>query len=160
MIHVYQNPLLLDYLRVVLKMPDDERAQLEAFTGQPFTVDGCAVGNFTAPGPKWVIKVDDEPLVVGGFSQERPGVWRDFMLTTPEAWQHWFPVTRICRRIMDAMFQSGQAHRLECVAPTARITARPEIEKWYKILGYNSRVLLHGYCASGADAFMYSRVKH
>lgn len=156
MIQVYNNPLLLDFIKVCIKMPQDEREQLEAFTGEPYDIDGAAVGNFTAPGPKWVIKVDDEPIIVGGFVPQRPGVWRDFLLTTPEAWdKHWFPVTRICRRIMDAMLISGQAHRLECVTPASRAKAF----KWYRVLGYNNEGLHPGYCANGADAVSFGRVK-
>ncbi len=160
-IEVFSDPNLLDYIIVCAKMPADERAQLEAFTGQPYDVDGAAIGNFTAPGPKWVIKADGNPIAIGGFVQQRPGVWRDFMLTTPEAWEHhWFTVTRVARRIMDAMFKSGQAHRLECMAPANRVSSREKLAKWYKVLGYNYEGLHHGYCADGSDAVSYSRVKH
>lgn len=160
MIKVYQ-PLLLDFIRIAIQMPPDERAQIEAFTGQVFDVDGAAIGNFCAPGPKWVIKDGDEPLVVGGFAPERPGVWRDYLLTTPDAFKaHAFALTRICRRHMDLMFKSGQAHRLECVVPAARLSARPELEKWYKVLGYSRESTMAGYCANGADAVMFSRVQH
>jgi hypothetical protein len=158
MITIEQNPLLLDYVKVAILMPEDERKQLENFTGVPFDIDGCAVGGYSAPGHKWVIRNDKrEPLCVGGFVRERPGVWRDFMMTTPQAWaQHGFQVTRICRRIMDAMLISGEAHRLECIAPLSR----QHVFKWYKILGYNKEATLHGYCADGSDAVIFSRVKH
>jgi hypothetical protein len=160
MIHVYNDPLLLDFLKVCYLMPEGERAQLEAFTGQKYTVDGAAVGNFTVNGPKWVIKDAEVPLVVGGFSMERPGVWRDFLLSTPDAWspKYWFSITRICRKIMDGMLKSGTAHRLECVVPAARLSAK--LEGWYKLLGYNREGLLNGYCANGADAVIFSRVRH
>ena len=45
MIKVYNNPLVWDFLRVCAAMPEDERAQLEAATGQPYDVDGAAIGN-------------------------------------------------------------------------------------------------------------------
>jgi hypothetical protein len=158
-IHVYTNPLLLDFVKVCLSMPQDERDQLEAFTGEKYDIDGAAVGNFTVPGPKWVIKWDDEPICIGGFVPQRPGVYRDFMLTTPGAWEkHWFAVTRIARRAMDGMLQNG-AHRLECVAPAKRLADRSCIEKWYAAIGYNKEATLHGYCASGADAVLFSRVR-
>lgn len=158
MIHVYNNPFLLDFLKVCHKMPEDERRQLEAFTGQQYTIDGAAVGNFTVPGPKWVIKDGEDPIVIGGFVQERPGVWRDFLLSTPEAWEkHWFAVTRVCRKAMDSMFKAKIAHRLECICPVAR---EEKVQKWYKVLGYHREGTLYGYCANGADAAIYSRVKH
>ncbi len=157
MIQIYTNPWLLDFLKVCNQLPQDEREQLEAFTGEPFTVDGAAIGNFTVPGPKWVIKDGDEPICIGGFVPQRPGVWRDFMLTTPIAWEkHWFPITRCARRAMDAMFASKQAHRLECIAHHSREKAF----KWYSVLGYHREATLHGFCANGADAISFARVRH
>ena len=156
MIRVYTDPLLLDFLKLAVAMPEDERRQLEAFTGQSYDIDGAAVGNFTVPGPKWVIKVGDEPIVVGGFAEQRPGVWRDYMLTSPRAWtEHWFAVTRICRRIMDAMLISEQAHRLECISHASRAQAFG----WYRVLGYEQEGILRKYCANGDDAVMFSRVR-
>jgi hypothetical protein len=160
MIQVYTNPLLLDFIQVCINMPQDEREQLEAFTGEKYDVDCAAIGNFTVPGPKWVIKDGDTVLCIGGFVPQRPGVYRDFMLTTPAAWdQHWFGITRVARRAMDAMLKTT-AHRLECVAPANRLAYRPEIEKWYSVLQYKKEATLYGYCANGADAILFSRVKH
>jgi hypothetical protein len=162
MIQVFTDPLLLDFVKVCILMPQDEREQLEAFVGQPYDIDAAAVGNYMVQGPKWVIKDGDRPLVVGGFKQQRPGVWRDYMLTTPEAWekQYWFAVTRTCRRAMDSMFASGQAHRLECIAPAARLEQRPILKSWYKVMGYHEEGVRYGYCASGADAIAFARVQH
>lgn len=158
MIEVVENPLLAEFIRVAIELPQDERDQLEAFTGEPFDVDRCAIGNFMVPGPKWVIRADGKPLVVGGFAFERPGVFRDFLLTTPAAWeQHWFPVTRICRRLMDGMLKGKHAHRIECIAPVARLA---KVSRWYEVLGYHQEGVLHGYCANGADAAIFAKVRH
>lgn len=161
MIQVFDNPYLLDFIKVCAQMPEDERRQIEAVHGQDYSIDGAAVGNFTVPGPKWVIKWNEQPIVIGGFVPQRPGVYQDFLLTTASAWkEHWFPVTRICRRIMDAMFISGEAHRIECVVPAARVLSRPELRKWYSILGYHEEGPRYGYCADGSDAIGFSRVRH
>lgn len=163
MIQVFTDPLLLDFVKVCILMPQDEREQVEAFVGKKYDIDSVAVGNFMVQGPKWVIKDgNDNPLCIGGFNQQRPGVWRDYMLTTPQAWEekYWFTVTRTCRRVMDAMFLSKQAHRLECIAPRMRLENRPQLEKWYKFLGYHNEGIRHGYCANGADAIAFSRVQH
>lgn len=172
MIQVFNNPFLADFIQVAAQLPEDERKQLEAFTGHPYTVDGAAIGNFTVAGPKWVVKEAKTkkafdagratPIMVGGFAPVRPGVWHDFLLSTPAAWdeKHYFAMTRIVRRIMDAMLRSGQAHRLQTVVPAARIESRPELLKWYKIIGYNNEGLCYGYCANGADAIAFARVKH
>jgi hypothetical protein len=158
---IYNNPYLLDFLSAAARMPEDERDQLKRFTGHDYDVDGIAIGNYTVEGPKWVAKTDEGlVLAVGGFVPQRPGVWRDFMLTTPEAWlpEHALKLTRACRRIMDAMFISGQAHRLECVAPLSRVESRKELESWYKVLKYKREATLQGYCADGYPAVLFSRV--
>lgn len=171
MIIVFNDPLLLDFLKVCDQMPDDERAQVEAVSGEKYDVDKAAIGNFTAPGPKWVVKEGTEedfhnglaqPLMVGGFVPQRPGVWRDFLISTPKAWdkEHFFQMTRTCRRAMDAMLYSGQAHRLECIVPAARLESRPELRRWYTLLGYNEEGPRYGYYANGGDAIGFSRVRH
>ncbi len=160
MITVHRDVLLMDFVSLALRMPVDEISQLELFTGQRFDVDGVAVGNFVVDGPKWVIRNDNLALVAGGFVPQRPGVWRDFLLTSPEAWlpHNSFRVTRICKRLMDAMFTSGQAHRIECIVPERRVASRPELLRWYKVLGYKQEAILQGYCADGYPAISFSRV--
>lgn len=172
MIKILTNPFLADMVIIAAQLPQDQREQLEAFTGEPYDIDGAAVGNFMVAGPKWVAKVAEteeqfaaglaRPVAVGGFAHQRPGVWRDFLLATPEAFEkaNWFHMTRECRRIMDAMLRSGQAHRLECIVPAARLQSRPELRKWYKLLGYNEEGPRYGYLANGQDAVGFSRVKH
>lgn len=162
MIQVFNDPMLLDYVKACIAMPQDEREQVEAFIGRPYDIDSVAVGNWQVQGPKFVIKDGDVVLAVGGFAQQRPGVWRDYMLTTPQAWekQYWFQVTRTCRRALDFMFSSRQAHRLECITPVARLEARPEIERWYGLLGYYREGMRYGYCANGANAVAFARVSH
>jgi hypothetical protein len=158
MIQVYNDPTLLDFIKVCWQMPQDERDQLEAFTGEPYNIDGAALGNFMAPGPKWVLKVGDDPICIGGYAPQRPGVYRDWMINTPEAFseKNWFGVTRIARRTMDWILHNG-AHRVECVCLASR---EAKNSRWYKLLGYNREATLYGYCASGADAVMFSRVRH
>jgi hypothetical protein len=172
MIKVYMDPLLIDFLRIAQNLAPDQREHIESMTGNAFDIDGVAVGNFISQGPKWVIKhaaTEEDfaagistPIVVGGFNPVRKGVWRDFLLSTPQAFtkEFAFTATRVCRRAMNSMLNSGEAHRLECVVPSARVQSRPELEDWYKLLGYSFEGRMYGYCASGADADLYARVKH
>jgi hypothetical protein len=159
MMQIYNNPLLLDFLRVCVNLPQDERDQLKALTGYEYDVDGAAIGNYSVPGPKWVAKVNDEAVCIGGFVPQRPGVWRDFMLSTPTVWEHGFQITRICRKAINHMLANG-AHRLECVVPALRLAYRPEIEKWYTAIGYKREASLWRFCADGSDAVMFSRVRN
>jgi hypothetical protein len=160
-VQCFSDPTLLDFAMVANDMPDDERRQVEAFSGLAYDAQRIAADNFLIPGPKWVMKAGDLPLCAGGYIQVRNGVWRDYMLTTAAAWapEHWLSVTRFARKIMNSMFTAGVAHRLECIT-TAERYARPELAKWYKILGLHYEGTHHGYCASGADAVTLARVKH
>lgn len=158
MIQVYNDPTMLDFIKVCWGMPQDEREQLEAITGEKYDIDRAAIGNFMVVGPKWVLKVDDEPICVGGYALQRRGVYRDFMINTPAAFDpaNWFGVTRIARRSMDWILHNG-AHRVECLCLASR---EERNSRWYSVLGYNREATLYGYCASGADAVLFSRVRH
>jgi hypothetical protein len=93
--------------------------------------------------------------VVAGFDQIRPGVWQDWLLSTPAAWdKYWRSVTKISRRVMDEMLQQG-AHRLQCVSLASRIHAH----RWYRPLGLEREGLLRAYGVNGEDAVMYSRLR-
>lgn len=156
MIEVFSNPSMMDFLHVCWNLPEDEKQQMEAMSGLAFDVDGAAVGNYMSPGPKWVIKVDKEPICIGGYIPQRPGVWRDFMLNTKDAFaKHPLACTRTARKVMEAMFTSEQAHRLECVS----LASRSRAHKWYRTLGLNREGVLKGYAANGADCIIFARVK-
>lgn len=164
MIKIFHSPTLLDFIHVCIRMPQDERDQLEAFTGHPYDIDGAALGSFMAPGLKWVFKEapDGVPLGVAGFVQRRPGVWRDFMMTTPELWDQYPTVTRIVNRAIKSMFMPNEhghrfAHRIECICLASR---EAKNSRWYHAIGYNREATLYGYAANGADAVVFSKVRH
>lgn len=158
-LEVVATPTLLDFIRVVLNMAPDQREHFSAMTGHPYDVDGIAVGNFMVQGPKWCFRSNSVPIAVGGFAPQRPGVYRDFFISTPEAFSaHGFAVTRLCRRIMDSLLEGG-AHRLECIVPASRVQGYTKLEKWYAALGYKEEARHERYCADGTDAICYSRVR-
>lgn len=160
-VEVFHTPVLLEYIQVVRAAAEDQQEHFTAMTGQEWDVDSVALGAFQTVGPKWSIRIDGTAVAVGGFAQQRPGVYRDWFISTPSAFSadHFFCITRICRKLMDHTLANG-AHRLECVVPWLRVEGSPKLAKWYKVLGYNKEALLYGYCANGADAVCYSRVKH
>jgi hypothetical protein len=162
MIEIRQDPYLMDFLFVAARLPQDERDQIEAFSGLPFEIDGAAIGAFMAPGPKWVAMKDGQPVSVGGFVQERRGVWRDFMMNVKGAFDdpaYASFITRHCRKILDAMFRSGQATRCECIVPLQRITDRPELVRWYKVMKYRQDAVIPAYLANGYPAVIFGRVR-
>jgi hypothetical protein len=154
-LRVYSNPTLADFYMVCHKLPEDEIEQAEAFTGRAFDPEAAAAAYYLRDCPKWVIAADDGPIVIGGFEMLRPGVWQDWLFSTPAAWdQHWRSVTKMCKRAMDAMLRTD-AHRLQCVSLASRIHAH----RWYRPLGLQLEGTLHGYGVNGEDALMFARLR-
>lgn len=152
---VYKGPKLIDFLQVLGKLPDDEVDQFEAFTGEKFDVERVASVYSLREGPAWVLTVEGQPIVIAGFDMLRPGVWQDWLFSTPVAWEkHWRLVTKMSRKVMDAMLQSG-AHRLQCVSLASRIHAH----RWYRPLGLRLEGTLHGYGVNGEDALIFARLR-
>jgi hypothetical protein len=153
---LYKSPSLADFMFVCHKLRPDEREQMEAFTGQPYNPDALASAKFASAGPRWVLCAGETPLCIAGFDMIRPGVWQDWMLSTPEAWADgaWRETTRATRKVMDAMIGS-EAHRLQCVS----LASRTEAHRWYKVLKLKFEGKLEGYGANGEDALMFARVR-
>lgn len=151
------KPMLMDYAIVCHQLPEDQRRQWVALgSGQPFDSEEMALQLASRSDPAWTgIGLDGKPIFVGGFSYIRPGVWQDWLITTPEAWtDHWRAVSKVCRRMVDAMLED--AHRIQCVA----LADRTRAHEWYRVLKYEFEGVLHGYGAEGQDAVMYARVKN
>jgi hypothetical protein len=152
-VKIYRNPQLVEFIMVAHRMPDDEREQFEAFSGEKYDPDRAAAAFYLRGGPSWVIIADGEPIVVAGFDMIRDGVWQDWMFSTPVAWErYWRPVTRLSRRVMDFMLQEA-AHRLQCVSLASRVNAH----RWYRPLGLKLEGTLEGYGVNGENALMFSR---
>lgn len=154
-VETFTGARLFDLLRVCHRLPGDEKEQWEIFSGEKFDAEKVSAIYSLMDCPKWVIVAENEPIVVGGFTQIRPGVWQDWMFSTPEAWTlHWRPVTRIARRVMDGMLRT-EAHRLQCVS----LASRHQAHKWYRPLGYEAEGTLLGYGVHGEHAIMFSRLR-
>jgi len=152
---LYRGPKLLDYLHVCMNLNADEREQIEAFQGKPYDAEETALAH-VGRLPAWMLCADEKPIAIAGFDLIRPGVWQDWMLSTPEAWdaKHWRTTTKNVKRVMDAMLKS-EAHRLQCVSLASRIHAH----KWYAVLGLAPEATLRAYGANGEDAIIFSRLR-
>lgn len=143
-----------DMLIVSAYLPEDERAQISAFTGAPYEIDANAVRAWRLPGPKWAVATDAEPnraLVVGGFIPQRPGVYQTWFLATPEAWQPGIgkELTEIVAAAIKTQLSS--AHRIE----TLCLASRERTRRWYERIGLHFETLLHGFGANGEDAALH-----
>lgn len=156
MLKLYTAPKLIDFLQVCRNIPADEREQYEAFIGRKYDFEEVAAAFSLQPGPSFMLCVDETPIVVAGFQMIRPGVYQDWMFSTPIAWtQYWKGVTQYSRRVMNMMLK-GDAHRLQCVSLSSRIRAH----RWYKSLGLEQEGgVLRQYGVDGQDALMFSRLR-
>lgn len=156
MLTLYTKPNLIDLLNVCHRIPDDEKEQYEAFCGEKYDPNTFAARLSLAAGPSWVLCDGDSPIAVAGFSMERPGVWQDWMVSTPEAWSpaNWRGTTRYVRNVMGGMLKS-EAHRLQCISLRSRIRAH----EWYRLLGLRQEGILEAYGVDGQDALMFSRLR-
>lgn len=154
---LYSSPTLADFFEVCSALPEDQREQYEAFTGEKYDPATVAAAYFLRPGMRWVLCVDGKAVVVAGFDKIREGVYQDWMFTTQQTWDVpaiWRTATRYVKRVMDAMFEQG-AHRLQCVSLASRIHAH----RWFKLIGLKAEGKLEAYGADGEDAFMFARVR-
>lgn len=152
---LFDKPSLAEFLMVVAKMPDDEKAQFEALGDEPFDVERIAAKYFLRDCPKWVIYGGEEPIAIAGFDHLGNGVYQDWMFSTPTAWEkHGRALTRLSKRVMDHML-AGPARRLQCVSLASRIHAH----RWYGALGLTQEGTLHGIGREGEDAFVFSRLR-
>jgi hypothetical protein len=153
------EPKLTDYLRVCLALPEDERQQYAAMAGAPFDAEIVAAALMLASGPKWTIYDGRKyAIAVGGYLEERPGVWRSWMAATDECWtpENAEGVTAICVGAMQSMFYDHGAHRLETVCLATRKRAR----SWYtRHLGLKYEGLLRQAGVGGEDVAIYATTR-
>lgn len=154
MITLAPDPSVLDFLMVCQELREDEQRQIEASTGEPYDFKKVVAMMCNTPQPRWVVLEDGKPIALIGYTQRRPGVWRDWMMSTDAVWKKPIAITRICRQIMETMEANG-AHRLECVSMATRVMAH----KWYRSVGLKFEGILRSWGAHGEDAMMFARVK-
>jgi len=151
-------PNMMDYLKVCSQPLPDEVEQYREMTGNEWYVDDVANDLFSRDGLKWVIlDNDNEPLAVFGGDLLLPGVWQTWMISTATAWdQHGRAVTRHSRKVLDLMFDEGNARRIQTIAMVSRTQAC----KWYENgLRMTQESVAKGFGVTGQDFACYVRFK-
>lgn len=157
-----RDPRLLDCISVAMNAAPDERAQIEALSGESYDVDSVALNAFNLPGPKWVA-VDTEtqkPLVVAGFTPLRPGVYAAWFLADRSLWAtHGRNMTRATRKVLSQMLSYGdygyKCHRIE----RSVLSSREGAKRWYGSIGLQHESTLRQYGAGGEDFDLYVLTK-
>lgn len=145
---------LADLFQLCAAMRPDERAQWEALVG-PFDVEEAVCRLFQLPGVKNSLFAGDRLLIAGGYYEVSPGVWRSWMVGTPDAWRdHWRSITEATRFVMDCLLEEPTIRRLE----THAMASRTLTGRWYeKGLGMEKEGILRRYALNGDDVAVYSR---
>lgn len=148
---VHLRPLNIDNLLVVCReLPEDERVLWLAMTGSEYNPENVALSLFRTPG--WIIHNGDRPLAAAGYSAQRPGVWRTWMVATDLAWNPYGgEVTRVVRDNIAKVLADGIAHRVETVTLADRNRARD----WYPKIGLQFEATHRKYGIHGEDAVIY-----
>lgn len=157
-VDIHTEVLIEELAYLARRMRPDEIEQDLAFSGEAaFDPESAARRMINADGPKYVIVSGGLPVVAGGFVLVRPGVWQGWQAGTMEGWgAHWRAITKATRRLNDRMLADPAVHRLQLCA----LAGREKAFEWYeRSLRYRREATLSRYCANGADAVMFSRVK-
>ena len=142
---------LVDALQVCIDLPDDELAQIEAFTSQRPSPDSLAVQCYSRPGPSWSIRADHGAVCVCGLLPIRPGVYQTWCLVTQRGWrEHGREITAILHNIVKGALAT-EARRIECTVLETREKAR----KWYARVGLVIESTMPGFGANGEAACLY-----
>ena len=153
------TPIVQDFAYVAANMRPDEIAQYLALTGLSEYVPDVAARAFIAtPGPQFVMVARDGlPVLAGGFAPVRQGVFEGWLVGTVDGWAtYWRAMTKVCRGLMDDLFTSGGAHRIETFA----LASRTQAHEWYeRSLMMQREGTMKGYFSDGQDAIVFARVK-
>lgn len=149
---------LCDLIELCAQMRQDERDQYVALTGATgFDFERAANAMYNTPGHRFLlVSGSDERLAVGGFEDVRPGVWRSWLVGTPNAWEkHWRSITEASRYVAECLFEDG-AHRIE----DYMLAERKDAGLWCKNgLGMQLDGIMPNYAADGRDVAVYSRTR-
>lgn len=144
-----------DAYYVCHNLRDAERRQAEALEWlDGYDPELLAEHLLSRPEPAWAARHEGRPVVIGGFSYQRPGVIRTWMLGTDDWPRVVRSVTRHTRRVMRALLEHD-VHRIETVCASAFT----EAHRWYRLLGLEHEATMVGYGRDGSDFHLYRRLR-
>lgn len=153
---VLVKPSLHDLRFLCERARPDEAAQYEALAGLPWLPEAVAADYFSRRGPQFaLLDWNGAPLVAAGFEFVTPGVWRAWMVGTPQAWDaHWRAITLNTNRIMRLLLRTER--RLELLV----LASRTQACEWYErgLRMQREGTHLH-YGVNGETALTYARVR-
>lgn len=156
-LQVTSRPLVEDWSHLARNMRPDEEAQFLAITGfDCYDAQQAARAMIATQGPTWaMIGADGRPMFGGGFEPERPGVANAWFVGSLAAWDaYWRSITKVCRRLMAATFESGEVGRIQVYA----LESREKAHLWYERgLGMKREGRHPHFYANGETAVSFAR---
>lgn len=153
-------PLVEDIAYLSRRMRADEIEQWLALTGfAEYDPNEAARSILATMGEVAFCLIDreDKPIVAGGYTRVRPGVWQSWMVGTDASWEkHWRSITKVSRQTMDTLLASPECHRVQTMALESRTAAH----RWYvEGLGMVDEGIKRAVFANGADGREFSKVR-
>lgn len=153
---IFTEPSMADLLILCHNSRDDEIEQYEALVG-PWNPDVAANEFWMNRGPKFMLALEEGPLVAGGWMPVIDGVYQSWMVGHRKAWDtHWRSITKYTRKVMMGMFQQGVARRLQ----TSALEEREKARWWYeKGLKMKYEGTMYGFGFQGQNMVNYALLR-
>ena len=153
---ILRAPTLEEALLICRSARPDEQEQFHALTGRAWDAEVVAAEVVAKDGLKWVALDNGHPFVMGGYDHVVNAVYQSWMVGTMVDWRtHWRSITKVSRKVMQAVLDSGATRLQTCV-----LASREKTCEWYvRALKMNFEGHMRGFGANGETMAMYARVK-
>lgn len=153
---IVRAPTIEEALAICRNARPDEQEQYYALTGKTWNPERVVHEICHKQGPKWVALDGDKPFIMGGYDHVVNDVWQSWMVGTMADWRtHWRSITKVSRKVMDALLATGARRLQTCV-----LASREQTCEWYvRALKMTFEGNMRGFGANGETMAMYARVK-
>lgn len=153
---ILRAPTWEEALLICRNARPDEQEQYHALTGRSWDAEAVAAEIMGKDGLKWLVLDNKHPFVMGGYDHVVNNVYQSWMVGTMVDWQtHWRSITKVSRKVMQAVLDSGATRLQTCV-----LASRTKTCEWYvRALKMELEGYMRGFGANGETMAMYARVK-
>jgi len=133
-----------------------DRLELEATAWDDRQITDAMVLRILDHSSMAMVAIGERPITACGLVPLCPGVAVAFAFSTPEYRSAIIPVTRFIRGFGTLTAVKRGLHRIEFRA----LAARPDVERWVKLLGAKPEATLSCFGKNGEDFILYRWLAH
>ena len=147
---------LADCTYVCANMREEDFKETASLTSAK-TKDEMAKVIFNQGGESYtVFNRNKEPVLIGGAYYDNPKVATIWLFATDKiSLRDWWVTTTFIGHLMEVMFESGVAHRIQALSIGWRLHAH----KWLQKIGLTKEGHLKGFSEDGYDVLIFGKVK-